>query len=127
MADMNDVLLAIGRLQASVDHLGQDFTHEKRSAAESRKALYERHDELNSEVARVASDVKMSAHEVKRLGDEIAQHKQAIQPSIDDWRRIKTLGLGVTGVLAIGGLSVGAVLVAGIDAFKAVLRSWLGG
>ena len=132
--DLNDILVGIGRLQESVDRLRGDFTEEKRSAAASRKTIYERQDELNAEIVRVAGDVNISAHivaqnrdEVKRLGAIIDSHKDAIQPSIDDWRRIKTLGLGVTGVLAIGGLSVGAMLTMGIDAAKAALRSWLGG
>ena len=134
MSGENAVLLAIGRLQASVDHMQRDFAEEKRSATESRRALYERHDDLQEQIGGLKMDLQVSGQitaqvreEVKAVSAKVDQHKEDIQPSIDDWRRIKTLGLGVTGVLAIGGLSVGAVLAAGMDAFRAVMRSWLGG
>ena len=134
MSGENAVLLAIGRLQASVDHMQRDFAEEKRSATESRRALYDRHDDLQEQIGGLKMDLQVSGQitaqvreEVKAVSAKVDQHKEDIQPSIDDWRRIKTLGLGVTGVLAIGGLSVGAVLAAGMDAFRAVMRSWLGG
>ena len=134
MSGENAVLLAIGRLQASVDHMQRDFAEEKHSATESRRALYDRHDDLQEQIGGLKMDLQVSGQitaqvreEVKAVSAKVDQHKEDIQPSIDDWRRIKTLGLGVTGVLAIGGLSVGAVLAAGMDAFRAVMRSWLGG
>ena len=120
MADLNDVMLALGRVQEGVDRLRDDFTEEKQSASISRKSIYERHDELSHEFARLKSDLLA-------IGLKVDQHKADIQPSIEDWRRIKNLGLGVTGILALGGLSVGAMLSMGMDAFKAALRHWLGG
>lgn len=134
MADLNDVLLAVGRLQEGMDRLREDFTHEKQSAAQSRKALYDRHEALSGEISSIRSDMEISAlisaqgrEEVKVLAGKIEAHKSEIQSSVDDWRRIKNLGLGVTGVLAIGGLSVGAMLSMGYDAFKTAMRHWLGG
>lgn len=134
MADNGDVLLAIGRLQASVDHMRADFSEEKKSAATSRKAIYERHEELKEEMSSMRSDMEVAAlisaqgrEEVKALAGKIDANRDAIQPSIDDWKRIKTLGVGITGVLAIGGMSIGAFLMMGIDAFKAAMRQWFGG
>lgn len=133
VSDDSAVLLALGRLQASVDHMQRDFAEEKRSATESRRAIYHRHDDLQGEIAEMKTDIAKSGHvveqvreEVKQIGVKVANHKADIQPSIDDWKKIKALGLGVTGVLAIGGLSVGALLAMGWDAFKAALRSFLG-
>lgn len=110
------VLMAIGRLQEGVDRLREDFTEEKHSAAASRKLIYERHESVADEIAQVKRDVE-------KLGDKIDAH----QPSIDDWKRLKSLGLGVAGVLAICGLSLGALLTMGLDAFKAAMRQILGG
>lgn len=133
MADANDILLAVGRLQASVDHLRHDFINEKSSATESRRALYIKHDELQEQISTLNTDLRIAGQitaqvrdEVKTVSEKVDQHKLDIQPSIDDWRKIKTLGLGITGVLAIGGLTVGALLSMGWDAFRAALRSWLG-
>ena len=120
MADLNDVMLALGRVQEGVDRLREDFTEEKASAAISRKSIYERHDDLSQELIRLKADVQ-------GIGQKVDLHKSEIQPSLEDWRRIKNLGLGVTGVLALGGLSVGAMLSMGMDAFKAAVRHWLGG
>ncbi len=111
----------------------EDFTEEKRSAASSRKAMHERHDELASDLSNLRLDVGITGQinaqvreEVKALGEKVAQHKAEIQPSIEDWRKIKNLGLGITGILAIGGLSVGAMLTMGLDAVKSLLRQWIG-
>ena len=133
MVDENAVLLALGRLQASLDHMQRDFAEEKRSATESRRALYERHDDLQEQIGGLKMDLQISGQitaqvreEVKTVSEKVDQHKAEIQPSVEDWKKIKTLGLGVTGVLAIGGLSVGAFLSMGWDALKAAMRSWLG-
>lgn len=133
VADLNDVLMAVGRLQEGQDRMREDFTAEKQSALVSRKALHERHDDLSRELGSLKTDVAVSGtinaqvrEEVKSLGRKIDQHKEDIQPSIDDWRKIKTLGLGITGILAIGGLTVGAMLTMGFEYFKTVLRSLLG-
>lgn len=134
LADMGDVMLALGRLQEGVDRLREDFTEEKASAAQSRKSIYEKHDALAHEMTKLKSDVVISAqigaqtrNEVQSLVTKVDQNKADIQPSLEDWRRIKNLGLGITGVLALGGVTVGAFLSMGVDAFKAALRQWLGG
>ena len=134
MAGMSDVMLALGHLQEGVDRLREDFTEEKASAAISRRSIYERHDDLSRELAKLKGDVVSVGHigaqtrdEVQSLGGRVDQNKKDIQPSLEDWRRIKTLGLGITGILAIGGVTVGAMLSMGVDAFKAVMRHWFGG
>lgn len=133
MADLNEVMLTLGRVLEGVERLRDDFNEEKRSAAVSRKAIYEKHDELTAELSEMRLDVGITGQinaqvreEVKALGEKVAQHKAEIQPSIEDWRKIKNLGLGITGILAIGGLSVGAMLTMGLDAVKALLRQWIG-
>lgn len=95
--------------------------------------MHERHDELASDLSNLRLDVGITGQinaqvreEVKALGERVAQHKAEIQPSIEDWRKIKNLGLGITGILAIGGLSVGAMLTMGLDAVKSLLRQWIG-
>lgn len=120
MADLRDVMLALGRVQEGVDRLRDDFTDEKKSASVSRKSMYERQEELAQELTRLTADMQA-------VSQKIEQHKADIQPSIDDWQRIKNLGMGITGILALGGLSVGAMLSLGLDACKAALRQWLGG
>ena len=134
MGDITEVLMILGRLQEGVERLSADFSSEKNSAAASRKAIYEKHDQIQSEISSIRQDIEVAAvisaegrREVAALARRVEQNKEDIQPSLDDWKRIKMMGLGIVGLLAIGGLSVGALLTMGVDAFKAALRSWLGG
>jgi len=131
VSDLTDVLMILGRVQEGVERLRQDFGEEKAQASQSRKLLYERQDEMRGDLSNLKQDIDMTALvTAQKLGDltkELTDHKLAVQPSIDEWKRIRTLGIGITGVLAIGGLSVGAMLSMGLDAFRAALRSWLGG
>ncbi len=131
VSDLTDVLMILGRVQEGVERLRQDFGEEKAQASESRKVLYERQEEMRGNLSNLKSDIDMaavvSAQKLGELAKELRDHKDAVQPSIDEWKRIRTLGIGITGVLAIGGLSIGAMLSMGLDAFRAALRSWLGG
>lgn len=131
VSDLTDVLMLLGRLEAGVERLRQDFSEEKVQASQSRKLLYERQDEMRGDLSNLKQDIDMaaviSAQKLGELAKELKDHKEAVQPSVDEWKRIRTLGIGITGVLAIGGLSVGAMLSMGLDAFRAAMRSWLGG
>lgn len=134
MAEQSELMMLLGRLQEGVEHLRKDFDEERVSAATSRRLIYEKHDEMVRDLSQLKQDIEVGAiisaqgrEDVKRLGEAIDAHKAAIQPSIEDWNRIKMLGLGITGILALGGLSVGALVMMGVDAFRAALRHWLGG
>ena len=131
VTDHADLMLLMGRMAEGIERLRVDFGEEKSQAAASRKALYERQEELRGDLSILKSDIDMaaviSAQKMDALASELKDHKAAVQPSVEEWKRIKTLGIGITGVLAIGGLSVGAMLSIGIDAFRAAMRSWLGG
>lgn len=124
-------MLLMGRMAEGIERLRADFGEEKSQAAASRKALYERQEELRGDLSNLKNDIDMSAvitsQKIDALAADLKDHKAAVQPSVDEWKRIKTLGIGITGVLALGGLSVGAMLSMGLDAFKAAVRSWLGG
>lgn len=131
VSDHADLMLLMGRMAEGIERLRADFSEEKASAAASRKVIHERHEELRSDLSNLKSDIDMaaviSAQKIDALASDLKDHKAAVQPSVEEWKRIKTLGIGITGVLAIGGLSVGAMLSMGLDAFRAALRSWLGG
>ncbi len=131
VTDLTDVLMILGRVQEGVERLRQDFGEEKTQAAASRKALYDRQDEMRSDLSDLKSDIDMaavvSAQKLTDIQKELKEHKAAVLPAVDEWKRIRTLGVGITGVLAIGGLSVGAMLAAGIDTVRAALRHWIGG
>ena len=131
VADHADLILMMGRMAEGIERLRVDFSEEKTQAAASRKALYERQDEMRTDLSSLKADIDVAAvistQKLAELSKSLEDHKAAVQPSVEEWKRIKTLGIGITGVLALGGLSVGAMLSMGLDAFKAAVRSWLGG
>ena len=127
MADMHDVMKALGHLQACVDGLRRDFTDEAHGAAESRAVVHRRLDDQAEAIGVLRKDFEVSAVVNSQLRTDLKTHIAAVEPSIAEWKRMKALGSGLVGLLAIGGLSVGAMLSMGLDAFKAAVRSWLGG
>lgn len=137
-----EIMLAIGRLQEGMDRIRDDFAEEKKSAAESRKHISYRHDILASEIVQVKHDIELGSllssqvkNEMKALSDQIStkidkhieSHKSEIVPALEDWNHIKRIGLGITGVLALSGLTAGAVMSIGIDAIRTALKNFIGG
>ncbi len=131
VSDLTDVLMLLGRVSEGVDRLRQDFGDEKAQAAQNRKTLFDRQDEMRNDLSSLRSDFDMAAvvqaKDMRALSRSLEDHKLAVQPSVEEWKRIKTLGVGITGVLALGGLSVGAMMATGLDALRNAVRSWLGG
>lgn len=130
VSDLTDVLMLLGRLEAGIERLRQDFSEEKAQSAQSRKMIYDRQDDMRNDLSTLKTDIDIAAvistQKLAELTKSLEEHKTAVQPSVEEWKRIKTLGIGITGVLAIGGLTVGAALAAGLDAVKTTIRAWLG-
>jgi predicted PP-loop superfamily ATPase len=132
LADLSDVMLALGKVQESVDRLRADFQDEKRSAHESRSVLHSRLDEQMGEIASLKTDVAISAgvdvtvrEQIKALKATVEANHAAVQPSIEEWKHMKAMGIGLVGLLALGGLSLGAVLMWMSDAAVTAVRHWL--
>lgn len=132
MASLEDIFLALGELKGGVEQLRRDFHEEKRNAQESRAAMHRRLDEQAEEIGKVRTDVAVDGeitaqvrNEVQSLGAKVKANQDAVQPSVDDWKRMKALGIGIAGLLALGGLSVGALLGYASDAAVTAIRHWL--
>ncbi|ACE93042.1 hypothetical protein AMC90_CH04053 [Rhizobium phaseoli] len=46
-------------------------------------------------------------------------------PALEDWKRIKMIGYGVSGLIAIAGLTTGAIVTWASDGAVAWIRHWL--
>jgi hypothetical protein len=46
-------------------------------------------------------------------------------PALEEWKRMKTIGYGISGLIAFAGLTVGAVVTWASDGAVAALRHWL--
>lgn len=126
MADMNDLMHMLGQIQAGQNSMREEFLEERRSAAESRRILFQKTDELSADVAKLKTDVAITGQEVKALGEKVAQHKAAIDPAVADWVRIKNLGLGFTGIVGLGGAYLLTIAANGWDNLRDAIKSWLG-
>lgn len=132
MASLNDVLLALGRVQEGVDRLREDFQEEKQLARDSRAAIHRRLDEHADDLSDLRKDVAISAHvdaqvrnELKALTETVESNQAQVEPSVKEWQRMKALGIGLTGLLALGGLSIGAVLIWMSETAANAVRHWL--
>jgi hypothetical protein len=125
VASLEDIYLALGELKGGVDALRRDFQEEKGTAHESRATIHRRLDEQAEEIAKVRTDVAVDGEITAQVRNEVKSLKDAVDPSLEDWKRMKALGIGIAGLLALGGLSVGAALMWASDAASTAIRHWL--
>lgn len=132
VASLEDVMLALGRVQEGVDRLREDFQNEKNMAHESRAVIHRRLDEQAKDIAGLQTNVAITGQidaqvreEIKSLSAKVDANHAAITPSVEEWKRIRNIGIGITGLIAIGGLSVGAVLTWASETAVTTIRHWL--
>lgn len=118
----NEVLVRLGELSASVQHLVRDFGDEKVAARDNRAAMHRRLDEQARELSALKTELTLSRQAVEDLARTQAE---TVLPAVGEWQDMKTTGLRLVGVLAIGGVSLGATLAWFSDQAAALLRHWL--
>lgn len=126
MAGTNaEILHALGRLQEGVDRLREDFQEEKMLAHESRAKLHSRLDDQAKEIAHLETTVAISGEIDAQIRGQMTSLKATVEPQIEEWKRLKTLGMGISGLLVVAGITVGSVVVAAGDAAVTAIRAWL--
>ncbi|WP_284543014.1 DUF1515 family protein [Pleomorphomonas sp. T1.2MG-36] len=118
----NEVLVRLGEVSASVQHLLRDFGDEKIAARDNRAAMHRRLDEQARELSALKAELTLSRRAVE---DMARTQSETVLPAVGEWRDMKTTGLRIVGVLAIGGVSVGATLAWFSDQAASLLRHWL--
>jgi len=140
MADLNDIMRALGRMEATgegtkavIEQLREDFQDEKDSARQSRKIIHQRLDEQNGQISHLETTVAISGQVDAQLRDRltalestVSSNHAAVQPHIEDMKRMKTMGMGITGLIALAGLTVGGIVVYASDMARAAIKHWLG-
>ena len=117
-----EILLKLGELGASVEHLLRDFADEKTAARDNRASMHQRLDEQALGLAEVKTELALSQQVVETLAKI---QTETVLPAVDDWRHMKKTGLTVVGFLALGGVSVGAALTWFSDQASVLVRHWL--
>ena len=118
----NEVLVRLGEVSASVQHLLRDFGDEKIAARDNRAAMHRRLDEQARELSALKTELTLSRRAVE---DMARTQSETVLPAVGEWRDMKTTGLRIVGLLALGGVSVGAALTWFSDQASALVRQWL--
>ena len=63
--------------------------------------------------------------QVRQEIDEMKVSLAGMQPTVDEWQRIRTIGAWAAGILLTGGLGIGALLAATGDWLSGTIRHWL--
>ena len=126
MADQETLLLKM------MEQLRDDFQAEREASRQSRAKLHERVDGMADDIGAIRGDIRILGQvdgqvrgEVKALAEKVDQNQKEAQPTIDEWKRIRALGIGIAGLLAIGGVSFGAMAVWAGEGFVNAIRHWL--
>lgn len=132
MTSNDDILLMLGRVEEGVKRIREDFQEEKQSAHESRAVIHRRLDEqsrqinLLDKVVEISSGVDVTLREeIKALKETVDRNHASVQPALEEWRRMKTIGYGISGLIAFAGLTVGGIIAYMSDGAVAALRHWL--
>lgn len=132
MASNDDIMRVLGRIEEKVEQLEKAFKTEKQDAHDSRATIHRRLDEQVSQIALLDKTVEIAGmidaqmrDRMEGLATTVADNHNAVAPSIEEWKRLKFLGYGVSGLIAMAGISVaGLVLWAG-EAAVTTIRHWL--
>lgn len=132
MASNDDIMLALGRVQEGVDRLRDDFQDEKRMAHESRAVIHQRLDHQAQQIAHLETTIAVSGEidaqvrgEIQSLKKTVEKNQEAVTPTIDEWKRMKTLGVGISGLIALAGLTIGGIVAYMSETAVSGIRHWL--
>ena len=139
MTSNDDILRALGRVEGrltgieeNVSLLRNELSDEKDNAHQSRAVIHQRLDEqmrqinLLDKVVEISSGVDATLREeIKALKETVDRNHAATQPALAEWARMKSIGYGISGLIAFAGLTVGAVVTWASDGAVSALRHWL--
>lgn len=111
-----------------VEQLRQDFADERDAARESRARTHDRIDEVVDRLGRIDTTIALSGEVDAQVRSELNQVKSSLngmQPTVDEWVRVRTIGKWAVGLLLTGGIGVGAVFAALGDSLVTTVRHWL--
>lgn len=139
MASNDDILRALGRVEGrltgiedSVSHLREEVSDEKDSAHESRTVIHRRLDEQAKQIHLLDMTITVSSgvdgqirEEIKSVKETVEKNHEAVAPTLEEWKKMKTLGYGISGLIAFAGLTIGGIIAYASDGAVAWVRHWL--
>jgi hypothetical protein len=132
MASNDDIMLALGKLQEGVDRLRVDFQDEKGMAHESRAVIHQRLDNQALQIAHMETTIAVSGQidaqvrgEIQALKETVEKNQGIVSPALEEWKRMKTLGVGISGLIALAGLTIGSIIAWAGETALTTIRHWL--
>lgn len=136
---LREIMKALGgveaKLDAVVDRLDRSdevFISEQKSAHDSRAVIHTRLDAQTEKIGRLETTVAVSGKVEAMLRDGINDLKvtvqsnhNAVQPALEEWKRMRTIGIGISGLIAFAGLTIGGIITYVGDGAVSALRHWL--
>lgn len=137
----DDILRALGRVEGrltgieeSVSLLREDVSDEKDNAHESRSVIHRRLDEqmrqinLLDKVVEISSGVDATLREeIKALKETVDRNHASVQPTIEEWKKLKIVGSSISGLIALSGLTAGTIIAVYGKAVIVSTLTWLKG
>lgn len=111
-----------------IEQLRDDFAAERKVASESRARTHQRVDEAVERLGKIDTSLALAAEvdaQVRTELDGLSAKVTGMAPTIDEWRRIRTVGKWAAGVVLGGGIGIGAVVAALGDQAVTAVRHWL--
>ncbi|MBB2797804.1 DUF1515 domain-containing protein [Rhizobium sophoriradicis] len=139
MTSNDDILRALGRVEGrltgieeNVSLLREEVSDEKQNAHESRSVIHRRLDEQGTQINLLDKAVVINAgvdaqvrDELKSIKETVQKNHETIQPTLEEWKRLKTLGYGVSGLIAFAGLTIGGMVAYASDGAATWIKHWL--
>ncbi|CAN7686549.1 DUF1515 domain-containing protein [Rhizobium sp. LjRoot98] len=132
MASNDDIMLALGKVQEGVDRLRADFQDEKQMAHESRSVIHQRLDNQAQQIAHMETTIAVRGQidaqvrgEIQALKETVEKNQGIVAPALEEWKRMKTLGVGISGLIALAGLTIGGIVAYMSETAVSGIRHWL--
>ncbi|UFW65275.1 DUF1515 domain-containing protein [Rhizobium laguerreae] len=139
MTSNDDILRALGRVEGrltgmkeNVALLRNEVGEEKANAHDFSAVIHKRLDEQARQINYLDTRVAISGgadehirEEIKSLKETVEKNQEAVGPALEEWKRMKTIGYGISGLIAFAGLTIGGIIAYASDGAVAALRHWL--
>ncbi|MBY5899395.1 hypothetical protein HFO88_03465 [Rhizobium leguminosarum] len=81
---------------------------------------------LLDKVVEISSGVDATLREeIKSIKETVEKNHEAVAPILEEWKKMKTLGYGISGLIAFAGLTIGGMIAYASDGAVAWVRHWL--
>jgi len=110
----------------------EDVSDEKDNAHESRSVIHRRLDKQARQIHLLDMTVTVSSNvdsqireEIKTLKETVDKNHDVVAATLEEWKKMKTLGYGISGLIAFAGLTIGGIVAYMSDGAVLWVRHWL--